>query len=653
MIVVEPFAARLLAWLESISLQAAVLVGLALLLALAVRRASPRLRHIVWLVVLLRLAIPIELSSPLGLLAEPTDLRAATDPLGPRAGAVPAELVSPTESGPAHQPAAGASAPRPLRAGGASSWLAVSWIAGVVILLGIVLLRVRRASTLLAAASEADRSILAEVSDLSRRLGIEPPRVKIADASMKLPSPAAFGLQRPTILLPEALATGWTPSEREPLLVHELAHLRRRDLWINSLQLVVQTLYFFHPLVWFANRSLRVARELACDEDVARFYGAGSNRYPRALLRAARGEDSGHSSALAVTLATPRSLLGRRVESLLTRRAANPRRQSATLAVVIAGSLVIVALAAARPTRQVADFEVPADRKEWLAFVDELDADPARSQRVEAALIESVRSGEGNPERLDETLSMIRRPQSPFLGDRELRSAWTERLELLPTDLPTLRAAASFFTLESKPQAEALLRRGWEMQPGSAYWPLQLAHLEYLRRTGLAGADRAGASKRALALLEEARPIMTEGQLYPRLNFFARAAYGAGELGRAREYADQLLAGAPGREDEWHYGNALHHGHTVLGLVALAEGDRHEAVRRLLLSADTPGSPQLNSFGPSFKLAGDLLALGEHDAVLEYLARCGEFWASSRGRLESYVAAASAGKTPEFRDIHY
>lgn len=650
---VELFAERLLDWLGSISLQAAVLISLALGLSFAVRSAAPRLRHFIWLVVLLRLAVPVEVSSPLGLLSEPTDESSATRALRAQERIALSEPWAPQRVETKPSSAASPASPPHATPRRASEWLAAGWLAGVVALLSIVALRTFRAKGLLDSASSADESIQAEVSDLSRRLGIAPPQVKVANSSTRLPSPAAFGLWRPVILLPESLASEWTAHEREPLLVHELSHLQRRDLWINSLQLFVQTLYFFHPLVWFANRRLRVARELACDEDVARFYGAGSNRYARALLRAARTESNRHSNALAVTLSTPRSLLGHRVERLLTRRGASPGRQWGTLTVAVAGSLVIVALAGARPARTELDVHIPTDRKEWLTFVQELQGDSDQSRAVETVLIERVRSGEGDPELLEETLTMIRGHQPPGLGDNKLHSAWRERLELLPTDLPTLRAAASFFTLKDRDQAEELLRRGWELQPGSAYWPVELARLEHLRRKWLDADEQTDASRRALELLEEARPMMTEAQFYSRLGFFARVAYGAGEMARAGEYATLLLEAATGREDDWNYGNALHQGHTALGLVALAQGDRAEALRRLRLSAETPGSPQLNSFGPSFKLAAELLALGERDAVLEYLDRCGEFWAGSGGRLESHAAAASAGETPDFRELHY
>jgi beta-lactamase regulating signal transducer with metallopeptidase domain len=653
---IDAVAKGLLTWLGSLSLQAAVLVGLALLLAFAVRTASPRVHHLIWLVVLLRLAIPIDISSPLGLLTPRADSTAlAVVPSG--------WLVESTERvAPAGTPAGPSSYAtddlerRHVQTSaweGPALWLSALWIVGVIALLGVVLLRVHRARRLLGSASLADSSIRAEVANLSRRLAIEPPLVKIADPEMRLPSPAAFGLRQPTILLPEELTTRWTASEREPLLVHELAHLRRRDLWVNALQLVVQTLYFFHPLVWLANRSLRVVRELACDEEVARFYGSNSSRYARALLRAAGGGASQHSSALAVTLATPPSLLGRRVRHLLTRRPSSPLRQWVMLTTVLVGSLAIVALASARSNRPLPEVVIPTDNKEWVAFVQELEETPEARKHVEEILIERVSSGEGDPELLQRTLRTLRIPLLPFFGDHELRGAWQERLERLPYDLPTIRAAAAFYMPEDRGRARSLLRQGWEIEPASAYWPVELAQLESLDRTMLYGDERIEASKRALSFLETARPLMTEAQLYSRLTRFARAAYGAGELAEARRYAEQLLAEAERRGEGWNYGNAVHHGHTVLGLLALAEGDREEAARRLLLSGDTPGSPQLNSFGPSFKLAEELLDLGEREAVLRYLEKCAVFWSSSRGRLESWAAAAAAGGPPPFRDRHY
>lgn len=81
-----------------------------------------------------------------------------------------------------------------------------------------------------------------------------------------------------------------------------------------------------------------------------------------------------------------------------------------------------------------------------------------------------------------------------------------------------------------------------------------------------------------------------------------------GEHERATRFATQLLEIAQTFPNDWNYGNAIHHGHLVLGRVALAVGDLETARSDLLAAGRTPGSPQLNSFGPNMRLAKDVLA---------------------------------------------
>ena len=123
-----------------------------------------------------------------------------------------------------------------------------------------------------------------------------------------------------------------------------------------------------------------------------------------------------------------------------------------------------------------------------------------------------------------------------------------------------------------------------------------------------------------------------------------------GALGDANGYATELLEFAAsdataGRRVD---GNAIHDGHEVLGLVALRRGNLDEAKRQLLLAGDTPGSPQLGSFGPNMLLAKELLERGERDAVIEYFRRCGRFWKMERGRVDQWTKDARARRAPDF-----
>jgi hypothetical protein len=114
-----------------------------------------------------------------------------------------------------------------------------------------------------------------------------------------------------------------------------------------------------------------------------------------------------------------------------------------------------------------------------------------------------------------------------------------------------------------------------------------------------------------------------------RFHVLPEAAKSAAEVRQyplAEAYASELLRLAPQFPRDWNYGNAIHDGHMVLGRVALARGQRNTARRELLLAGATPGSPQLDSFGPNMSLAKDMLAAGEQDAVFRYFDECRSFW---------------------------
>lgn len=80
--------------------------------------------------------------------------------------------------------------------------------------------------------------------------------------------PTAVGLVRPAVVLPAWALSELTASDLNSVLVHELAHLRRRDDWTNLLQKVVRAVFFFHPAVWWIESRLSLEREMACDEHV-------------------------------------------------------------------------------------------------------------------------------------------------------------------------------------------------------------------------------------------------------------------------------------------------------------------------------------------------------------------------------------------------
>lgn len=129
----------------------------------------------------------------------------------------------------------------------------------------------------------------------------------------------------------------------------------------------------------------------------------------------------------------------------------------------------------------------------------------------------------------------------------------------------------------------------------------------------------------------------------------AQAAFDAGDLNSAESYASELLAEAPSYPEDWNYGNAIFHGNVLLGRVTLRRDKNLSLAKTLLIAAGrTPGSPQLNSFGPNMSLANDLLSAGERDTVLEFFSECGSFWKSRFSKLDQWAATVKGGGAPDF-----
>lgn len=119
-------------------------------------------------------------------------------------------------------------------------------------------------------------------------------------------------------------------------------------------------------------------------------------------------------------------------------------------------------------------------------------------------------------------------------------------------------------------------------------------------------------------------------------------------LDEAAAHGTELLQDAGKYPKDWNFGNALHKGNLILGRVALRRGEMGEAKRRLLAAGRTPGSPQLDSFGPNMTLAEELLQRGEKEVVLEYFDLCAQFWKMDNGLLSAWRMMIRNDRAPNF-----
>ena len=103
-------------------------------------------------------------------------------------------------------------------------------------------------------------------------------------SSPSLLEPGIFGIFRPVLVLPEGITAHLTPAHLDAILAHELCHVRRRDNLAAAVHMLVEALFWFHPLVWWIGARLVEERERACDEEVLRL-GNRPNIYAESILK--------------------------------------------------------------------------------------------------------------------------------------------------------------------------------------------------------------------------------------------------------------------------------------------------------------------------------------------------------------------------------
>src|SRR5579859_8105712 len=167
-----------------------------------------------------------------------------------------------------------------------------------------------------AAPSEEFAGLLEEIR---LRAGLSsPPPLKLVPGRM---SPAVCGLYRPAILLPRVLAEQLSAGQLRAVLLHEAFHLRRKDVWVNCAQALLQIAYWWHPLLWLANARIRRLREEAVDDAVMLALQGEAENYAPTLLTVAKLALSRPLMSLGlVGIMESRTALRKRIERLVNFR---------------------------------------------------------------------------------------------------------------------------------------------------------------------------------------------------------------------------------------------------------------------------------------------------------------------------------------------
>jgi len=274
-------------WLLLTTLSGSVVIGLVLLAQKVLGgKLGPRWCHALWLVLLIRLVLPGTFPSQINLLSLVPSLNRQIQQQQP---SDPAEKQEVSQTALISNAPDGVPAPRSESEAGhqeqmtlkpetlvnlqnkTKPWVAFLrrvlpyiWLSGAVVIAVYLFMSnfllwriVKRERPLL------DQKTMELFEECKERMGVQTLVGLIA--SKKIKSPALFGFIRPRLLFPKEMLEEASQEEMRYIFLHELAHLKRRDIYLGWLTSVLQILHWFNPLVWFAFYRMRADRELSCD----------------------------------------------------------------------------------------------------------------------------------------------------------------------------------------------------------------------------------------------------------------------------------------------------------------------------------------------------------------------------------------------------
>jgi beta-lactamase regulating signal transducer with metallopeptidase domain/tetratricopeptide (TPR) repeat protein/outer membrane lipoprotein-sorting protein len=338
--------------------QSSVLIVVLLLVDLLLRKkVRAVVRYWLWMLVIIKLVLPTTLSSPVSLGSwfgdELADIKVSNTSIAEQpvnlpqiietktivVTGIPHPDVRPTMISPSiAEPVVAAKPPVSLAPLTWQGTVFLVW-AAVVTAMGLLLLQRAIFVTGLVAQAQNPTQLMNDAfgfccgqMGLKSKVGLK--------VSASTASPAVCGLFRTVILVPQNLAPTLGSSHLRPVLLHELAHIKRGDLWINLVQTILQIVYFYNPLLWLANSIIRRIREQAVDEAVQVSMGTNAPQYPQTLVDVAKiAFNRPVLSLRLIGVVESKSALKGRIERMLNR----PIPKSAKLGILGLIALLIFA----------------------------------------------------------------------------------------------------------------------------------------------------------------------------------------------------------------------------------------------------------------------------------------------------------------------
>ena len=264
----------MLTTLARASVDGAILVAL-VWIATRVLRLSARVRTIVWWCVAARFVVAVLWPSPVAIPVLPAAPATVQQITVRSASPVEAALGVPIPSQPLTSPVIST----------AVEWGTMAmlvWISGLLLLGVTSVRRWRQTLRVVTGSAPAPDHLQAMASILAGTLGLR--RVPAVRVSDRVDTPLVAGLRRPVILLPAEAFDRLTAHQQRMAICHELAHVKRADLWLGCVPALAERMFFFHPLAHVASREYALWREAACDAAVIEALDVAPQEYGRLLL---------------------------------------------------------------------------------------------------------------------------------------------------------------------------------------------------------------------------------------------------------------------------------------------------------------------------------------------------------------------------------
>jgi uncharacterized protein (TIGR03435 family) len=359
--------------------QATLVAAVAALLTLTLKKNRADVRAWVWLVALVKFLVPFGALVAIGrqfsrysstTIVQPNMtvlIDAMSQPFS-QSNLGPAVIVTPTTT--SSFPAAA----MPLL-------LLAVWLVGCALILVVWLVRWRRVATAVRDAVHVEHG--REVDTLRRveqLAGIKRPLAMVSSHTAL--EPGVFGIVRPVLLWSRSIGEHLSDRQVEAILAHEVCHVRRRDNLVAAIQMFVEAVFWFHPLVWWLGARLVDERERACDEEVVR-WGSEPEEYAESIVKIC---EFYIESSLDCVAGVTGSDLKKRIEAIMRNDARHALTRGRKVLLATAGLLAVawpVAIGAVRTPRLQAQSPAVAVDGQALQFeVASIKPNKSGSNRV-------------------------------------------------------------------------------------------------------------------------------------------------------------------------------------------------------------------------------------------------------------------------------